>query len=122
MTSGTLNLAIRAFTSTDWPDVREIYEQGILTRSATFETVVPDLESWTKKFHADLLWVALAGGKVIGWAGLQPVSIRDAYKGVAEVTIYIHQNAKGTGVGTAMIKKLAFLRSSMSLLSSSLHS
>jgi L-amino acid N-acyltransferase YncA len=97
---------IRLFKSDDWTAVREIYEQGLLTRNATFETQVPDYDSWVKKFHSHLLWVAVDNGNVVGWAGLQPVSVRNVYEGVVEVTIYIHKASAGKGIGTALMKHL----------------
>ena len=35
-------LTFAAMTGDDWPAVREIYEQGIETGQATFETSAPD--------------------------------------------------------------------------------
>ena len=98
--------SIRLFKSGDWNVVRNIYEQGLQTRNATFETHSPDYDVWIKKFHSHLLWVAVEGGQVIGWAGLQPVSVRKVYEGVVEVTIYIDSNSSGKGVGTALMKHL----------------
>lgn len=98
--------SIRLFHSGDWNEVRDIYEQGLLTRNATFETQAPDYNSWIKKFNHQLLWVAVEDKNVIGWAGLQPVSVRKVYEGVVEVTIYIHNDAAGKGVGTALMKHL----------------
>jgi phosphinothricin acetyltransferase len=98
--------SIRLFNSEDWNAVREIYEQGLLTRNATFETQAPDYESWIKKFNSQLLWVAVDNEKVLGWAGLQPVSVRKVYEGVVEVTIYIHKDSSGKGVGSSLMKHL----------------
>jgi len=97
---------IRLFNGGDWNAVRDIYEQGLLTRNATFETQAPDYDTWIKKFNPHLLWVAIDQQKVIGWAGLQPVSARKVYEGVVEVTIYIHNDSAGKGVGTALMKHL----------------
>ena len=101
-----MNAAIQKFVKENWNDVSEIYRQGLLTRNATFETEVPDYENWIKKFHDHLLWVAILDGNVVGWAGLQPVSVREVYKGVVEVTIYIHNQFAGKGIGTALMKHL----------------
>lgn len=101
-----MGVVIRSFEARDWNAVREIYEQGLLTRNATFETQVPDYDTWTKKFHPHLLWVATDNEQVIGWAGLQPVSPRKVYEGVVEVTIYIHNAFAGKGVGTLLMKHL----------------
>jgi len=98
--------SIRLFKSDDWSAVCDIYEQGLRTRNATFETQAPDYDSWIKKFNPHLLWVAVDEGKVLGWAGLQPVSVRKVYEGVVEVTIYIHNDSVGKGIGTSLMKHL----------------
>ncbi len=101
-----MNASVREFKPDDWNEVRHIYEQGLLTRNATFETQVPEYGEWIKKFHPHLLWVAMSDQKVIGWAGLQPVSTRKVYEGVVEVTIYIHHASAGKGIGTALMEHL----------------
>jgi len=101
-----MNPTIRLFHKDDWNAVSEIYEQGLLTRNATFETQSPDYDTWIDKFNADLLWVAASDNRVIGWAGLKPVSEREVYRGVVEVSIYIHKNVSGKGIGTALMKHL----------------
>jgi L-amino acid N-acyltransferase YncA len=98
--------SIRLFEPSDWEAVREIYGLGIATGHATFETTVPDLDAWLKKFHTGLLWVAIDNDAVAGWAGLQPVSVREVYRGVGEVTIYVHPGHAGKGVGTALMQHL----------------
>lgn len=99
-------ITIRAFSKQDWNRVAEIYEQGLRTGNATFETTVPDYETWIKKFHSHLLWVATDGASVVGWAGLQPVSVREVYRGVVEVTIYIDTAHTGKGIGSMLIQHL----------------
>jgi len=100
------NLKILPFQPNHWDEVREIYRLGLLTRNATFETEVPDFEAWSKKFPAHLFWVIESNDTVIGWAGLQPVSVRKAYQGVMEVTVYIHPDHAGKGVATLLINHL----------------
>lgn len=99
-------VCVRPFQPTDWNAVRDIYEQGVLSRNATFEAQVPDYDTWIKKFHSHLLWVATQNELVIGWAGLQPISVRKVYEGVVEVTIYIDNAFAGKGVGTLLMKHL----------------
>jgi L-amino acid N-acyltransferase YncA len=97
---------IRSFQNADWNAVSGIYEQGIKTKNATFETQVPEFDIWIKKFRTDLLWVVHIDHEVVGWAGLRPVSDRKVYEGVVEVTIYIHQSHIGKGIGTALMQHL----------------
>jgi len=101
-----MNLSIRSFSERDWNSVSEIYIQGLLTRNATFETEAPPYDVWIKKFHSQLLWVAALNNEVVGWAGLQPVSVRKVYEGVVEVTIYIESNHSGKGIGSSLMKHL----------------
>lgn len=97
---------IRLFQVTDWDAVAEIYRLGLLTRNATFETELPDFEDWSAKFHRHQLWVAQLNNEVIAWAGLRPVSVRKVYDGVTEVTIYVHPNHSGKGIGLALMDHL----------------
>jgi len=101
-----MTVKITSFKNDHWPAVAEIYRLGLLTRKATFETEVPEYQTWIGKFHKHLLWVALNNNEVIGWAGLSSVSIRKAYAGVAEVTIYIHPDYKSKGIGKQLMSHL----------------
>jgi L-amino acid N-acyltransferase YncA len=101
-----MSTEIRSFDNNDWEEVAGIYKQGLDTRNATFETQVPDYETWINKLHRHLLWVAVINNEVVAWAGLQPVSFRKVYEGVVEVTIYVDAAFAGKGIGTALIKHL----------------
>ena len=90
----------------DWPVVEAIYLQGIATGNATFETKSLGWENWNAKHHAHSRLVARAGETVLGWAALSPVSTRRVYAGVAEVSIYIADEARGKGVGRVLLKAL----------------
>lgn len=79
--------------------MQEIYRHGILSRNATFETQVPDFDTWNKKFHSHLRWVATNKNEITGWAALSPVSPRKVYEGVTEISIYIHPAHTGKGLG-----------------------
>lgn len=43
---------------------------------------------------------------VLGWAALSPVSSRQVYRGVAEVSVYVAAAARGRGVGKALLRAL----------------
>lgn len=90
----------------DWPAVEKIYKQGIATGNATFETESPGWENWSAKHHPHSRLIVRDGRQVLGWAALSPVSTRHVYVGVAEVSIYIADAARGKGVGKALLGAL----------------
>ena len=94
---------IRSMTSGDWLRVEAIYAEGIATGQATFETEVPSREAWEAKHHAHSRLIAERDGIVVGWGTLAPVSVRRAYAGVAEVSVYVAAEARGGGVGGALL-------------------
>ena len=87
----------------DWPAVRAIYEAGIATGNATFETTAPDWPAWDAAHLSDHRLVARDGGRVVGWTALALVSDRCVYAGVAENSIYVAPDAQGYGVGRALL-------------------
>ena len=90
----------------DWKPVKDIYQEGIETGIATFETTVPSWEEWDQNHIEDCRLVARIDGKITGWAALSPVSSRCVYEGVAEISIYVSKEARGQGVGTQLLRKL----------------
>ena len=101
-----MNVIITAMKPEDWEIVRLIYEEGIATGHATFETDAPEWDVWDGRHMKACRLVARADGEVVGWAALSPVSSRCVYAGVAEVSIYVRASARGTGVGSALMKHL----------------
>jgi L-amino acid N-acyltransferase YncA len=101
-----MNVLIEAMQSVHWPAVRDIYREGIETGQATFETAVPTWETWHNGHRPDCRLVALIDNQIVGWAALSPVSKREVYKGVAEVSIYIAASARGKGIGKQLMNAL----------------
>ena len=97
---------IAPMTEQDWEAVREIYLQGIATGNATFETSVPDYEEWDERHLATCRLIARWENTVLGWAALSRVSSRRVYEGVAEVSIYIAEEARGHGIGRKLLRAL----------------
>lgn len=101
-----------------WPAVREIYEEGIRTGNATFETQVPEWEQWDASHLKSCRFVALVAEKagssperlspreVLGWAALSAVSSRCVYAGVAEVSVYVAERVRGLKIGSALMAEL----------------
>ena len=98
---------IRDLRPEDWPEVAAIYEAGIRTGNATFDTAAPAWEAWDGSHLPDQRLVAVDdGGVVVGWAALAPVSERCCYAGVAEDSVYVSPDARGRGVGRALLEAL----------------
>lgn len=86
--------------------VLEIYQQGIDSRMATFETVAPPWDKFTIKYLPVCRLVSVENDVVTGWAALSPVSQRECYKGVAEVSVYVHNAHQGKGIGKKLLRQL----------------
>lgn len=100
-------LTIEPMVPTDWDDVRRIYEDGIRTDNATFDTEAPAAwDTWDAQHLAHCRLVARVDDRVVGWAALSPVSDRCAYGGVAEASVYIGESARGHGVGAKLLGAL----------------
>jgi len=95
---------IRELEAKDWPAVKAIFEDGIATGQATFETEAPSWEHWDGAHFGGL--VAEADGEVVGWTALTPYSARSCYAGVAEESVYVAEQARGRGVGRALLETL----------------
>lgn len=101
-----MNFSIEQMSEAHWPQVRDIYLEGIGTGQATFETDAPAWQDWDAAHLAHSRLVAVAGGRVQGWAALSAVSSRCVYGGVAEVSVYVAATGRGMGVGRALLDAL----------------
>jgi len=99
-------MIFRNLTKSEFQSVKSIYQQGIDTSQATFEQTSKGWDEWDKSYMNSCRLVALMGDKVIGWAALSPVSSRCVYIGRAEVSIYIKDNCRGSGVGSSLLGEL----------------
>jgi len=97
---------IRPMTTQDSTRVLEIYKMGIETRNATFETEVPSWADWDSKHLQHSRFVFAENQKILGWAALSSVSARPAYKGVAEISIYIDADFRSKGIGSQLMEKV----------------
>ncbi|WP_069658577.1 GNAT family N-acetyltransferase [Arcticibacter eurypsychrophilus] len=99
-------MIIRELVVQDWPQVREIYMQGILTGNATFQKIAPTWEEWDSSHLSTCRLVALKDNTITGWAALSPVSSRCVYGGVAEVSIYVSSAFSRQGIGKLLMNQL----------------
>jgi L-amino acid N-acyltransferase YncA len=103
-------LSIREMLEYHWPQVARIYEEGMRSGNATFQQTVPTWEEWDLNHlpHSRAVMLSLAADPeiVVGWAALSPVSKRQVYAGVAEVSIYIANDCQGKGIGSKLLRHL----------------
>ena len=100
---------VRAMEGADWDAVCSIYEQGIADGDATFETEAPSWAAWDAAHLPPCRIVARDGAEVLGWAALRPVSERNVYAGVAELSIYVARRWRRHGVGATLMSALTTL-------------
>lgn len=89
-----------------WETVKKIYEEGIATGNATFQTTTPTWEEWNQAHISIPRLIAIEKDEIMGWAALTPVSGRCVYAGVAEVSIYIGSHAREKGIGKQLLNQL----------------
>ena len=97
-------ITISNMVDSDWGEVEAIYEAGIFTGNATFETESPGWNGWDADHLPAPRLVARNGADTAGWFALSAVSDRCVYGGVAEISVYVHPNHSGHGVGSALME------------------
>jgi phosphinothricin acetyltransferase len=101
-----MNSVIDQMRASDWEQVRAIYLEGIRTGHATFETEAPSWERWDEAHLPFARLVMRDGERVLAWGALSPVSKRQVYRGVAELTVYVAESARGQGIGRTLLEAL----------------
>lgn len=85
------------------PEVLAIYQAGLDTGNASFEVRAPDWTRWNAGHLPAHRFVALDDDQVLGWVAVSPVSTRPVYAGVVELSVYVDPDARGQGVGSALL-------------------
>jgi L-amino acid N-acyltransferase len=101
-----LHLTIRIATSADIPAITVIYNEAVLTTTATFDTepkTFADRTCWLESHGSrHPVLVAELDGSVVGWSALTPWSDRMAYDATAETSFYVKSEFRGRGIGRAL--------------------
>src|ERR1700755_969079 len=101
--SDSAKLVIRPARLSDVPAIAHIYNEAILTTTATFDTEPKNADEQTQwlKSHDERhpVLVAEIDGQVVGWACLTQWSDRPAYADTAESSFYVHSTYRGRGIG-----------------------
>lgn len=93
----------------DWPNILKIYQEGIRTELATFETEVdiPDGATWFAGKIKKMVFKAVDEKRqMLGWCALSSISRRRVYAGVAEVSVYVDTAVHNQGIGSALLSHL----------------
>ncbi|KIF82534.1 GNAT family N-acetyltransferase [Noviherbaspirillum autotrophicum] len=94
----------------DLPAIVAIYNSTVPSRQVTADTEPVTVESRHKWFADHTpdkrpLWVAEEEGRVIGWLSYSNFYGRPAYSGTAELSIYLHEDARGKGLGRYFLQQ-----------------
>ncbi|GAA4591770.1 hypothetical protein GCM10023194_51900 [Planotetraspora phitsanulokensis] len=102
---GTL---IRPMRTDDAAQVLAIYQAGLDTGDASFETVAPTWEAFDRAKLPRHRHVAVdpSTGRIFGWVAASAVSDRCVYAGVVEHSVYVHPDHVGRGIGAALLNAL----------------
>ena len=100
-------MEIQQLTQKHWPEVSAIYASGLATGNANFSRQVPAWEEWDNAHLKNCRLVMTGAGKVLGWAALTAVSDRCVFAGVAEVSVYVSEAARGRGIGKQLLSVIA---------------
>src|SRR6478752_6881472 len=98
-----MTLTIRPMRADDWPEVERIYQEGIDTGNATFESSPPSWAEFDDEKVKSPRIVAEREGRVVGWAAAGRVSSRCVYEGVIEHSVYVAADERGRGTGHALL-------------------
>jgi L-amino acid N-acyltransferase len=103
-------LQIRKAEERDLEQIRVIYNDAILTGTATFDTELKSAENRKEWFLARdenfPILIAEKELRLIAYAALNKWSERKAYAVTAEVSLYVHADFRGKGVGSQLLSHL----------------
>jgi phosphinothricin acetyltransferase len=102
-------LLVRPVTDSDIPAITRIYNQGIADKS-TLETELRTYEErqqWLGgRGERHPVTVAVREGEVIGWASINPFGVRQAYRFVGDLSVYVARDVRRTGAGMRLMQDL----------------
>jgi L-amino acid N-acyltransferase YncA len=110
-----VDIRLDPMTAADWLEVRRIYAEGIATGDATLEREAPDWQHFDHSHPQVCRFVArefasaddsAQGAPILGWVALSACSSHRVYSGVAWESVYVAAEARGRGVGRALLETL----------------
>lgn len=103
-------MIIRDAVEADLPAIVEIYNAAVRSRISTAQLNPVSVEerlSWFREHSPEShpLWVTAIDGQIAGWLSFHPFIPRGAYRGTAEISVYVGGNFRRLGVGRALLEK-----------------
>jgi len=103
-------MIIRDAGDADLPAIIDIYNAAIATRLATAQLDPVTLEErrdWLKEHSPDRhpFWVLETDGRIAGWLSLKPFALRCAYRGTAEISVYVDEKFRRRGVARRLLEE-----------------
>lgn len=100
------DLTLRSATADDAAAIAEIYNFYVATSAATFDTELKSVDeriAWLE-MHGEShpVLVAERDGSIVGWGSLSRWGTRAAYEHTVEISVYVHAETRGSGVGRAL--------------------
>ncbi len=101
---------IRDAVEADLPAIIEIYNATVPTRMVTAELEPTTVEARLPWFHEHSpheypFWVAESEGRIIGWLDFKKLLPRCAYRGTAEISVYVDEQFRRHGVGQRLLEE-----------------
>jgi L-amino acid N-acyltransferase YncA len=103
-------LAVRPARADDAVALREIYNEAVADKLATFETAPRSIEEQRERIAAaesdtkHPILVADVRGWVAGWAAIEPFGTRSALEEIGEVFIFVRRSFRSYGVGRQLMR------------------
>ena len=101
---------IRVATESDASDIRDIYAPVVTDTPISFEIAVPSIAEFAQRIQNTLVqypWLVYQVDRsVVGYVYASTHRVRQAYQWSTEVTVYVHQDHRGAGIGNTLYKVL----------------
>jgi L-amino acid N-acyltransferase YncA len=113
-------MIIRDAVEADLPAIIEIYNATVPTRMVTAELEPTTVEARLPWFHEHSpgqypFWVAESEGRVIGWLDFKKFLPRCAYRGTAEISVYVDDKFRRRGVARELLEKVIAVAPSLGI-------
>lgn len=105
------DITFKIATIEDLPIIVDIYNSTIPSRMVTADTkpvTIDDRLNWFYEHNSEKrpLWIVICEDKICGWVSLQSFYGRPAYNATAEISIYLHEDFRGKGLGKKILNKV----------------